>query len=55
LEARVGQPADLTFFNAFRDICGRIAELIDRQAEADRILHDVLRQPLSREALGLDI
>ena len=55
LEARAGQPADLTFFNAFRDICGRISELIDRQAEADRIMHDVLQEPLSREALGLDI
>lgn len=35
-----------------RDICGRIAELIDRFAEADIVLEATLHETLSREALG---
>ena len=35
LEARVGLPADLGLVRELRDICGRIAELIDLFAEAD--------------------
>jgi hypothetical protein len=37
-----------------RDICSRIAELIDRFAEADIVLEATLRETLPREALGLD-
>jgi hypothetical protein len=35
----------------FRDICGRIAELIELFARADTVLDAVLRDSLSREAL----
>jgi hypothetical protein len=37
-----------------RDICSRIAELIDRFGEADIVLEATLRETLPREALGLD-
>jgi hypothetical protein len=36
-----------------RDICGRIAELIDLFAEADIVLEATLSETLTREALGL--
>ncbi len=52
LEARVGLPADLGFVREFRDICGRIAELIDLFAQADIVLIETLGEPLSREALN---
>jgi hypothetical protein len=51
LEARVGTTIDQAFFREFRDVCGRIAELIELFAEADRVLDAVLRDSLSREAL----
>ncbi|GIL03062.1 MAG: hypothetical protein BroJett030_29610 [Alphaproteobacteria bacterium] len=35
-----------------RDICGRIAELIDLFAEADTVLESTLQETLTREALG---
>jgi hypothetical protein len=53
LEARVGQPADHEFVRAFRDICGRIAELIELFARADTVLDAALHDSLSREALNL--
>ena len=52
LEARVGLPADLALVRELRDICGRIAELIDLFAEADIVLEATLRESLTREALG---
>lgn len=54
LEARVGVPADLGFIRELRDICGRVAELIDLCAEADTVLESTLDDTLTREALGLD-
>jgi hypothetical protein len=54
LEARVGLPADLALVRELRDICGRIAELIDLFAEADIVLEATLHETLTREALGLD-
>lgn len=51
LEARVGLPADLGFVREFRDVCGRIAELIDLFAQADIVLNAALGDSLSREAL----
>lgn len=54
LEARIGLPADLAMVRELRDICGRIAELIDLFAEADIVLEATLRETLSREALSLD-
>jgi hypothetical protein len=37
----------------FRDICGRVSELIELFAEADIVLEATLEQTLTREALGL--
>ena len=53
LEARVGLDADLALVREFRDICGRVAELIDLFAQADMVLEATLQQTLTREALGL--
>jgi hypothetical protein len=53
LDGRVGMIADLGLVRELRDICGRIAELIDLFTEADTVLEVVLRDSLSREALGL--
>ncbi|MFN3623248.1 MAG: type ISP restriction/modification enzyme [Hyphomicrobium sp.] len=54
LEARIGLTADLTFVRELRDICGRIAELIDLCARADSVLESTLSATLTREALGFD-
>jgi len=53
LEARIGLPADLSIVREMRDICGRIAELIDLFAKADIVLESTLHETLTREALGL--
>jgi hypothetical protein len=54
IESRVGLPADLNLVRELRDICSRIAELIDHFAEADIVLEVTLGETLPREALGLD-
>ena len=54
IEGRKGLPADLALVCELRDICGRIAELIDLFAEADIVLEATLRETLTREALGFD-
>ncbi|MBK5104232.1 MAG: hypothetical protein JJE42_08290 [Burkholderiales bacterium] len=54
LEARIGLQADLAVVSELRDICGRVAELIDLFAEADIVLEATLHETLIREALGLD-
>ena len=54
LNARKGLPVDHALLNAFRDIVGRIAELIDLFARADRVLEQALAATLSHEALGLN-
>jgi predicted helicase len=51
LEARIGQPCDQAFMREFRDICGRISELIELFGQADRVLEATLADSLSREAL----
>ena len=53
LEARVGLPADLALVTEFRDICGRVAELIELFGQADIVLQQTLLESLTREALGL--
>jgi predicted helicase len=53
LEARVGLPVNLDLVTQLRDICGRIAELIDLFAKADIILEATLGATLTREALGI--
>ena len=54
IESRVGLSADLALVGELRDICSRIAELIDLFAAADRVLEAALRETLPRHALGLD-
>jgi hypothetical protein len=54
IESRVGFQADLSLVRELRDICSRIAELVDRFAEADIVLKATLRETLPRDALGLD-
>ncbi|MGH7110993.1 MAG: type ISP restriction/modification enzyme, partial [Stellaceae bacterium] len=54
LAGRVGQPADLALVRELRDICGRIAELIDLFAKADIVLAATLQETLTRAALGFD-
>jgi hypothetical protein len=51
IEGREGIQADLGFVRELRDICGRIAELIDLFAQADTVLDAALRDSLRREAL----
>jgi Type ISP C-terminal specificity domain/N-6 DNA Methylase len=53
IEGRRGLPADLGLVRELRDICGRIAELIDRFAEADMVLEATLHETLTRGTLGL--
>jgi hypothetical protein len=53
LEARVGLPVDLSVVRELRDICGRVAELIDLFAKADILLQATLHETLSRKALDL--
>jgi hypothetical protein len=44
---------DLDLATELRDICGRIAELIDLTAKADKILTKTLENVLGRAAIGL--
>lgn len=44
---------DLALFDEFRDVCGRVAELIELYDRADILLLDTLNTPLTRDALGL--
>ncbi len=55
LEARIGLQADLAVVRELRDICGRIAELIDLFAQADIVLEATIQDSLTREALGFDL
>lgn len=52
LEARIGLELNLALVTELRDICGRIAELIDLFNAADQVLTDTLAQTLTRAALG---
>lgn len=54
LQARVGLDADLALVQEFRDICARVAELVELFEQADAVLEAVLSETLSREALGLE-
>ncbi len=53
MDARQGLPVDHALITAMRNVVGRIAELIDLFARADRVLEQALVTTLSREALGL--
>lgn len=54
LEARAGLPADVGFVREFRDVCARVAELLDLFRDADIVLNETLHAALTREALGLE-
>ena len=51
LEGRENQIVDLALFEAFRDVCARLAELADLYERADTILTEALEAPLTRSAL----
>ena len=51
MEGRKGETVDLELFDAFRDISGRIADLIDLFDQADIILAEALDTPLTRHVL----
>jgi len=53
LDARQGLAVDHALITSLRDVVGRIAELIDLFARADRLLECALGASLSRDALGL--
>jgi hypothetical protein len=53
LEARVGLPAELGLIRALRDVCARIAELINLFAQADAVLEATLNATLTREVLDI--
>jgi Type ISP C-terminal specificity domain/N-6 DNA Methylase len=53
INGRVGLDVDLALATELRDICGRIAELIDLTAKADKILAKTLKQVMGRAAIGL--
>jgi hypothetical protein len=52
LDGRIGLPVDRAIVQEFRDICGRLSELLALFAEADNVLSATLQESLSREALG---
>jgi len=54
LSGRAGLPADLALVREFRNVCGRIAELIELFREADIVLEAILNDSLNREALHFD-
>lgn len=51
LEGRKNQVVDLALFDAFRDVCARLAELADLYGRADTILADAIDAPLTRDVL----
>lgn len=51
LEGREGQTVDLALLDAFRDVCARIAELVDLFERADTFLTEALAAPLTRDVL----
>ncbi len=53
INGRVGLDVDFALAMELRDICGRIAELIDLCAKSDKILDETLKQVLGRAAVGL--
>jgi Type ISP C-terminal specificity domain/N-6 DNA Methylase len=53
IKGREGLEVDLALATELRDICGRIAELIDLTAKADKILAKTLKNVLGRAAIGL--
>lgn len=55
IEGRRGQPANRALLREFRDVAGRIAELIHWFQRADLVLEAVLANTLTREELGFPL
>jgi hypothetical protein len=53
VDSRLGLPADLGLVRELRDICSRIAELVDLFAAADIVLEAALLEMMTRQTLGL--
>ena len=53
IKGRDSLDVDVTLAMELRDICGRIAELIDLSAKADKTLSKTLKNVLGRAAIGL--
>ena len=53
LEGRAGLPVDLALFDALRDVCARLADLISLCRQADTLLTNALTATLTRDALGM--
>jgi hypothetical protein len=53
LDSRIDLPADLGLATELRDLCSRIAELIDLFAAADTVLEAALAEMMTRRTLGL--
>ena len=51
MEGRKDLPVNLALFQAFQDICGRIANLTEMFGQADTILAQALNTPLTRHVL----
>lgn len=54
LEGRIGLPVDLALVTELRDICARVAELLDLFGAADAVLAAALNDTLTRQALNLE-
>lgn len=54
INGRVGLDVDLALATELRDICGRIAEMIDLAAKADKILSKTLKKVLGRDTIGFN-
>ena len=52
LEGRAGVAMDLALFDAFRDVCARLTDLLRLFRQADTLLADTLNATLNRDALG---
>jgi Type ISP C-terminal specificity domain/N-6 DNA Methylase len=53
IRGREGLDVDVTIAMELRDICGRIAEMIDLSAKADKILAKTLKNVMGRAAISL--
>ena len=54
INGRAGLEVNYPLASELRDICGRIAELIDLCAKADKIMARTLKQVLGRANIGLE-
>ena len=55
IAGRIGLEVDLALATELRDICGRIAEVIDLTAKADKILDKALLEVMTRATAGVGL